>query len=116
MSWFSDLDQFLIAAWTVNGPLGGGLWTMEAIEAAVARFTDWHLPWKFKSAVSECLSIEDRAQFVAVWQEAVRLEYWGTSSLKEGAAKVEFVLSRKYPQLTSSALEAVANAAAYEWR
>jgi len=88
----------------------------DTIHAAIARFTDWGSPWKFYDVVRESLSVDDKPRFEAIWQEAMKGEHWDSTSLQKCTSTAANAVSQKFPFLEGSVVDAVANAAAYQWK
>ena len=88
----------------------------DAIQAAIAHFTDWKSPWTFYDVVMGSLCIDDKPRFEAIWQEAMRVEHWNSASLAKCARNAADAVAQKFPFLERSLVDAVANAASYQWK
>lgn len=85
--------------------------------AAIQRFNEWHYPWLFEPRVTASLRGADAELFREVWAEARDEKHWlHASDLSKGGDAACEVLSRRYPWLPPEAVEALANAAAFQWR
>jgi hypothetical protein len=89
----------------------------EELERALQSFNDWDMPWLFREQVLKSISTHEcRQLFEAVWSEAVAEVYWKSSDLAACARHAEAGLQRAFPRLSSEAVAALANAAAYQWK
>jgi hypothetical protein len=88
----------------------------DAIQAAIANFTDWGSPWTFYDVVRGSLSSDDKSRFEAIWREAMKVEHWNSTSLPKCTSNAANAVSQKFPSLERSVVDAVANAAAYQWK
>ena len=79
-------------------------------------FTNWTQPWAFEAAVIASFNDEDRKRFGTMWEQALGFAHWDHPDLSEGAKRCEMALDRDFPELSREAKEAIARAAAYQWR
>jgi len=80
------------------------------------QFADWRQPGAFYGAVRRSLAVDEQPYFEAIWQESIKAEHWNSPNLVECSTNAENALARTFPDLHPSAVNAVARAAAYEWR
>ena len=89
------------------------------LNEAIASFTTWDRPWLFHDHVATHIDLPDAevARFERIWIESGDKKYWvDVFDLAVGARQAAIALSKQFPALGNEAAEAVACAAAYEWR
>ncbi len=86
------------------------------LSTAICRFDDWGNPWRFEQFVTAFLDRSDADLFQQIWREANDASHWTESDLSACATRAASALQSRFPFLDSEVSNAVANAAAYQWR
>jgi hypothetical protein len=89
--------------------------TNTTINIAIRRFS-LRNPWSFHDAVAGSLDAVNAGVFEEIWKEATSDRHWKQSDLAACARETSSVLQQRFGFLEPDAADAVASAAAYEWR
>jgi hypothetical protein len=74
-------------------------------------------PWTFYDFVinNAKLCETEKSEFVKIYKEAAKFEFWNFSNLSEGAENATIFL-KSNTQLSAEAINRIVNAIAYEWK
>ncbi|HEV2296009.1 MAG TPA: hypothetical protein VGR35_19345 [Tepidisphaeraceae bacterium] len=86
------------------------------LNTAICRFDEWDKPWRFRESVMATLDRSDAELFEQVWREAIEASRWTDSDLSACAKRASSDLRSRFAFLNMPAADAVARAAAYQWR
>ena len=90
--------------------------TYSTLRTAICRFDEWDKPWRFRESVRASLDRPDAVLFEQVWGEVTDASHWSSGELLACAQSASSNLQVRFPFLDGEAADAVARAAAYEWR
>ena len=86
------------------------------LNTAIRRFDEWDKPWRFRESVTATLDRSDAEPFEQVWREATDASHWTDGDLAACAKRASSALRLRFTILDRQAADAVARAAAYQWR
>ena len=91
---------------------------MADVNDAITSYSDWSHPWLFYDHVKTRLAHRESSQalFEDVWREAGDYNYWQSTDLAACARAAASAIREQFPNLSDAAVDAIANAVAYEWR
>ena len=88
------------------------------VNDAITGYSDWSHPWLFDNYVKTRLAHRESAQalFQDVWREAMDYSHWQSADHNANAESAISGIREKFPTISEAAADAIANAAAYEWK
>jgi len=88
------------------------------VNNAITSYSDWSHPWSFDNHVKTRLAHRESSQalFQDVWREALGYSHWQSGDLAACAKAAASAVRAQFPTISEAAADAIANAAAYEWR
>lgn len=89
-----------------------------SLSEVIAGYDAWDWPWQFHDYVARAVASRegDRALFERTWLDAMDARHWTSPDLAECGRQAEASLRQRFPDLSTEAISAIVNAAAYQWR
>jgi hypothetical protein len=88
------------------------------VNDAITSYSDWSHPWMFCNYVKTRLGRREASQalYDDAWREAIDHRHWQSPDHNANAESAISGIREKFPTISEAALQAIANAASYEWR